>query len=156
MRLIFVITLLISALPAAAQIYQYTDAKGHRVYTDRPPLDVKASSIELPNINTVSDNTKYLAKADYELPLGKSSKLEAGIRYDNNQNNYDYYVDERRNYGDLTVLPNFTSVTSYGEKILAGYAQFKSKIDNFGYQLGLRAENTDINVDFTSTREQRK
>lgn len=59
MRLIFVITLLINALPATAQIYQYTDAKGHRAYTDRPPLDVKANSVELPSINTVSDGQQH-------------------------------------------------------------------------------------------------
>ena len=105
-------------------------------------------TLTLNNILTTSENTKYLAKADYELPIGESSKLEAGIRFDSNKNNYDYYVDESKNNGPISILPNFTSTTSYNENILAGYAQFKSKINNFGYQLGLRAENTDIGVNF--------
>lgn len=54
MRLVFATVLLMSAWPVTAEIYQYTDAKGNRVYTDRPPLDVKASSIELPTINSVA------------------------------------------------------------------------------------------------------
>ncbi len=100
------------------------------------------------NILTKSENTKLLAKADYELPIGEASKFEAGARFDGNVNDYNYYVDESKNNGPIAILPNFTSDTSYKENVLAGYAQFKSKINNFGYQLGLRAENTDISVDF--------
>lgn len=110
--------------------------------------DLDLASITLNNINTVSENTKYLLKADYELPVGENSKLEAGARFDGNTNDYDYFVDESKNNGPFEVLPNFTSTTSYTENVLAGYAQFKSKINNFGYQLGLRAENTDIGVNF--------
>ncbi|MBU4537574.1 MAG: TonB-dependent receptor [Weeksellaceae bacterium] len=102
----------------------------------------------LNNILTNSVNTTFLAKADYELPVGEVSKIEAGVRYDSNQNDYDYYVDQSKNNGPVEVLPNFTSATFYKENILAGYTQFKSKINNFGYQLGLRAENTDIGVNF--------
>ena len=41
------------------------------------------------NILTVSENSTFLAKADYELPLGEASKLEAGARFDSNKNDYD-------------------------------------------------------------------
>ncbi|MCC2591558.1 TonB-dependent receptor domain-containing protein [Chryseobacterium sp. MFBS3-17] len=100
------------------------------------------------NILTTSENKKFLAKADYELPIGENSKLEAGARFDSNNNDYDYYVDQSQDNGPAEILPNFTSKTFYDENILAGYAQFKSKINNFGYQVGLRAENTDIAVSF--------
>lgn len=100
------------------------------------------------NILTNSENSTFLAKADYELPVGEASKIEAGARFDANKNDYDYYVDQSKNGGPIAVLPRFTSTTFYNENILAGYAQFKSKINSFGYQLGLRAENTDINVNF--------
>ncbi len=53
MRCIFSIVLLITALPVSAQLYQYTDANGRRVYTDQPPTDVSANSIELSTINSV-------------------------------------------------------------------------------------------------------
>lgn len=53
MRLIFAALLLTVALPVTAQIYQYTDDKGNRVYTDQPPLGVDATSIELRAVNSL-------------------------------------------------------------------------------------------------------
>ena len=102
------------------------------------------------NLINNSKNTTFLAKADYELPLGENSKLEAGARFDLNNNDYNYFVDESVDGSAFDVLERFTSETFYDEKITAGYAQFKSKIDKFGYQLGLRAENTNIDVSFKS------
>lgn len=58
MRLIFATVLLIAALPAAAQIFQYTDAKGNRVFTDQPPLGVDASSVELAPTNSLPRHKK--------------------------------------------------------------------------------------------------
>ncbi|MDY0250960.1 MAG: DUF4124 domain-containing protein [Pseudomonas sp.] len=53
MRFVFAAVLLAAALPATAQIYQYTDTKGNRVFTDQPPLGVGASSVELGAINSL-------------------------------------------------------------------------------------------------------
>lgn len=136
-------------LISLAGSYQISKSDGNSITNENGfdnEFDISTRAFN--NILTTSDNKKYLAKADYELPLGESSKIEAGVRYDSNNNDYDYYVDESRNNGPIVVLPNFTSKTSYNENILAGYAQFKSKINNFGYQVGLRAENTDIEVNF--------
>ncbi len=102
----------------------------------------------LNNLWNNSKNTTFLAKADYELPIGEHSKLEAGGRFDLNNNDYSYYVDQSENGSTAEVLPNFTSDTFYDEKITAAYGQFKSKIGNFGYQAGLRMENTNIDINF--------
>ena len=53
MRLLFATVLLAAALPATAQIYQYTDDKGNRVYTDHPPMGVDASSVDLRTTNSI-------------------------------------------------------------------------------------------------------
>ncbi|MGN8121898.1 DUF4124 domain-containing protein [Pseudomonas sp. 22082] len=45
--------LLLIALPAAAQIYKYTDASGNRVYSDHAPDGVQAQPVELPPLNSV-------------------------------------------------------------------------------------------------------
>ena len=68
MRLVFATVLLMSVLPATAQIYQYTDAKGNRVYTDRPPVDAKASTIDLPPINSVTDSQRDTTARDDSAP----------------------------------------------------------------------------------------
>ncbi|MCO6059751.1 DUF4124 domain-containing protein [Pseudomonas sp. MOB-449] len=45
--------LLVLALPAAAQIYKYTDANGNTVFTNQPPDGAASEKIELPPTNAV-------------------------------------------------------------------------------------------------------
>ena len=53
MRRSLICLLLLIALPAAAQIYKYTDANGNTAYTNQPPDGVKAQTVELPPLNSV-------------------------------------------------------------------------------------------------------
>lgn len=129
--------------------YQKNNSEGSSYISENTfDNELDAGSFNQNNIRTNSKNTTFLAKTDYELPIGEASKLEAGARFDSNTNDYSYYVDQSKNYLPFEMMPRFTSDTYYKEKILAGYAQFKSTINNFGYQLGVRAENTDININF--------
>lgn len=49
----FLFLLLVIALPVTAQIYKYTDANGHTVYSDHSPDGVQAQPVELPPLNRV-------------------------------------------------------------------------------------------------------
>ena len=49
----FLLMLLLIALPAAAQIYKYTDAAGNTAYSNQPPDGVKAEPVELPPLNSI-------------------------------------------------------------------------------------------------------
>ena len=53
MRLIISCLLLAAALPAAAQIYKYTDANGNTVFTNQPPDGAASEKVELPPTNAV-------------------------------------------------------------------------------------------------------
>lgn len=53
MRLLITCLLCVLALPAAAQIYKYTDAHGNTVFTNQPPHGQAAETVELPPTNTV-------------------------------------------------------------------------------------------------------
>lgn len=53
MRRSLIWLLLLIALPAAAQIYKYTDANGNAAYSNQPPDGVKAQVVELPPLNSV-------------------------------------------------------------------------------------------------------
>lgn len=64
MRPLLACLLLGLALPAAAQIYKYTDANGNTVFTNQPPDGAAAESIELPPTNTVEMATPSVAPAD--------------------------------------------------------------------------------------------
>jgi len=49
----FLFSVLLIALPAAAQIYKSTDADGHTAYSNQPPDGVKAQPVELPPLNSI-------------------------------------------------------------------------------------------------------
>ncbi len=49
----FLYILLLIALPAAAQIYKYTDSNGNTAYSNQPPDGVQAQPVELPPLNRV-------------------------------------------------------------------------------------------------------
>jgi hypothetical protein len=50
-RLSFLLVLI--ALPAAAQIYKYTDANGNTAYSNQPPDGTQSQTVELPPLNSV-------------------------------------------------------------------------------------------------------
>ncbi|MHB2245577.1 DUF4124 domain-containing protein [Pseudomonas fitomaticsae] len=56
--------LLLIALPAAAQIYKYTDASGNTVYSDHAPDGVQAQSVELPPLNSVQPQALNAPSSD--------------------------------------------------------------------------------------------
>lgn len=53
MRLLTAFLLCTLTLPAAAQIYKYTDANGNTVFTNQPPEGQPSESVELQPTNTV-------------------------------------------------------------------------------------------------------
>lgn len=53
MRLILSCALLALCLPATADIYKYTDAKGNTVFTNQPPDQVPSETVTLPPANTI-------------------------------------------------------------------------------------------------------
>lgn len=100
------------------------------------------------NNNTI--NKSIIGKIDYELPIGEASKFEAGYRFDNNNNDYDFLNGETDSFLNYGTVDAYSGNTVYSESINAVYTQFKSKIDKFGYQLGLRAETSNIGIDYKS------
>ncbi|MVW74511.1 DUF4124 domain-containing protein [Pseudomonas xionganensis] len=63
MRLLVACLLLSLALPAAAQIYKYTDAHGNTVFTDQPPEGQAAENVELAPTNSVDMQVPALPAA---------------------------------------------------------------------------------------------
>ena len=95
---------------------------------------------------TIGTNTPhfYTIQTDYTDPIGKNSKLEAGLRaaiqhLDNNQNTYSMYPNSKPILDSLGIS-DYTSNNS----VYAAYATFTSKLgSNFSYSLGLRGENSN-------------
>jgi outer membrane receptor protein involved in Fe transport len=90
---------------------------------------------------------------DYVLPLGKNSQFEAGYKGDFNQLLTDYSVgifDKNR-----IIIPNvnLTNKLEYKEKINSAYFQFGSKMNTFSYLLGMRYEDSNIDINLLTTNE---
>lgn len=100
------------------------------------------------NLETQNRN---LLQTDYVLPLGKNSQFEAGYKGDFNELLVDYRVGSIDATGNYTPYPTYTNVFQYKEKINAVYSQFGSKISKFSYLLGMRYEDTNLNINLLST-----
>ena len=122
----------------------------NRSFNDTDIEQTSNNSFDLENIiNQETINKSIIGKADYELPIGEKSKFEAGYRLDVNNN--DYNNDVRQKLADDTAfgfLPKYTYDATYKEVFNAFYAQFKSKLGNLGYQIGLRNEYSNVNIDY--------
>lgn len=92
---------------------------------------------------------------DYERPLGKNGRLEAGMRFNFDWMDNDYTIEEQQNGnwvvpdGNLGVSDNFT----YFENVNAAYTTLSGETGKFTYQAGVRAENTRIQTELDRTGE---
>ena len=68
--------LLLIALPAAAQIYKYTDASGNTVYSDHAPDGVQAQPVELPPLNSVQPQAPSAPSSDTPSPAPARNAYE--------------------------------------------------------------------------------
>lgn len=89
--------------------------------------------------------TRNLLQADYVLPIGENSRFEAGYRGDFTKLTTDAVV-ETLTGNEWINNPNFTNTLEYKEKVNALYTQYGSKINRFSYLLGLRWEDSNIDV----------
>lgn len=100
---------------------------------------------ETTNNQTQSRNS---ISADYVLPLSKGSQFEAGYRGDFTASSTGYSVI-RNGVPDT----DFTNTLQYKEKVNALYTQYGFKVKKFSTLLGLRWEDSDIDVNQLATSD---
>lgn len=96
---------------------------------------------------------RNLIQSDYVMPLGKNSQFEAGYKGDYNELLTDFRVGSIDNSGNYIANPNYTNKLDYKEKINALYTQFGSKISKFSYLLGIRYEDSNIDINLLTTND---
>ncbi len=113
---------------------QYHDLKGDDIFDPIPQL----------RNGTGGGNTSYITgQVDYVNPITEKSKIEAGLR-----SNTRKFTNFTNMYGlnypgsDFKLDSSLSSDYKYSEQINAAYATYTGAIDNFGYQVGLRAEQS--------------
>lgn len=103
----------------------------------------------------VTADPRFLTiQSDYTDPIGKSSKLEAGVRASIQKlsdNNNTYTADEQGKMNlDSLGASDYTSTND----VYAAYINYTSAIGtHFGYQLGLRGESSDYSGKLISNNQ---
>ena len=129
---------------------------GHSIYQTQiseQPGGISKGEIEQKMITSGSSSFLTI-QSDYVKPLGKSGKLETGARMQ-----FRSLEDFRSNYYFDAASNSFIMVPSSGsnyrnhDNVYAAYLSFTSKIKDFGYQLGLRAESSDYKGELIDTKE---
>jgi len=89
------------------------------------------------------NNENLVFQTDYSNPINDKSKFEVGARTSIRTVNSgtDYFIVNDN--GSKTPLAGQNILYNSKDRIYAAYATFSSRIKNFGYQLGLRAESSD-------------
>ena len=86
-----------------------------------------------------SNGTEVRTKADYELPIGKKGKFEAGYqgKYSNNDGAY-----HLQNYNGGSWIEDISKedILNFKDQIQAGYVTISNSTPLLDYQLGLRSE----------------
>ncbi|AUD01478.1 TonB-dependent receptor domain-containing protein [Spirosoma pollinicola] len=109
----------------------------------------------IPNLlqRAINDETEkqLLVQVDYVRPFAKDGKLEGGVRLSSRDMTNNYTVTQQNSDYSWTQLPGLTNDFLYVEKINALYGIVGNKVRKFSYQLGLRAEWTDVTTTLKQT-----
>ncbi|MFY0254645.1 TonB-dependent receptor domain-containing protein [Chitinophaga sp. 30R24] len=104
----------------------------------------------LPNANRQNNagkngNRFWNIQSDYTSPVGKKGKLEAGVkttlRYIDNDYTASLFDWTQK---DFVISPTLSNQYNYEEDIYAGYVNFANAFGNLGYQVGVRAEQSQL------------
>ncbi|MBX3241438.1 MAG: TonB-dependent receptor [Chitinophagaceae bacterium] len=96
---------------------------------------------------------QYLFQLDYIHPFGENGKFETGLRSSFRNMTNDFTVTERDENNNWFELPGLTNDFLYEENIHALYAIFANKLKKLTYQVGARAEVTDVTTTLKQTNE---
>lgn len=96
---------------------------------------------------------QWLLQLDYIYPFSKEGKLETGIRGSFREMVNDFIATQELPDGSQVPLPDLDNYFTYNEDILGIYGIIGNKINKFSYQVGLRAEWTDIQTALEETNE---
>lgn len=105
--------------------------------------------------NSLNDEFEknWIYQLDYQQPIGKDGKFETGLRTSFRDMVNDYVVNQKNNAGVFEPLPGLINYFIYNENISALYGIFANKKKQWSYQLGLRAENTDVKTTLRQTNQ---
>src|SRR5690606_22847903 len=89
----------------------------------------------------------YNIQTDYTLPIGKAGKIEAGYRSQIRLAENTAFSDQFNNLtGDYEVNYALTNEFNSKDQVHALYFNYQNQVNNFGYQVGVRAEDATLDT----------
>jgi outer membrane receptor for ferrienterochelin and colicins len=123
--------------------------EGHKL-----DVDIQISNSDENEISNIADSkngtditlndqkqNRELFQLDYVLPVGKGGQLEAGYR-----GSFTNQLSDVTVFNNGVINTDFTNKLEYIEDVNAFYTQYGLKINKFSYLMGLRWEDTNVNV----------
>ena len=105
-------------------------------------------TLSLQRVFNTGNNSNYNIQADYALPVGKSAKVEVGYRSQIRLGENNQYADSiPTNTG--VYIQNNKLINNFDSKdqVHALYLNYQNQIKDFGYQIGLRAEDARLDTE---------
>lgn len=135
--------------------FSYSKDKDYKnsIITERS-LTSSTPDIQESTLNNQNQNQLFF-QTDYVLPIKSDSRFEFGYRANYNELVTDYRVGSIQN-GTYVPNLNFTNTLNYKEKVNALYSQFGSKIDKISYLVGLRWEDSNIDINQLTSQQYTK
>jgi hypothetical protein len=95
----------------------------------------------------------YTAKLDLNKTFKNKLNLETGLSL----NIEDDYLDTKLKFSNQSTGffvgdTSFSNICRFRQNLPAAYSTFSRNWDKFGFSLGLRAEQTDVNIDYISNK----
>ncbi|TGV04728.1 outer membrane beta-barrel family protein [Flavivirga rizhaonensis] len=106
------------------------------------PVETTPDLLRTRNIESSND---YLIQLHYESPITTKSKFESGFRAESRVISSDYTAEEYVN-NQWQIFNNIENNVDYHEKIGGVFGQFAHTLDKLSFQIGLRAEFTEIKI----------
>jgi len=105
--------------------------------------------------NSLNDEyeKQWLFQTDYSKPIRKEGKVEVGARANFRDMVNDYVVNQQNENGVFVPLPGLKNYFIYTENINAVYGIVGDKYKKLSYQIGLRAEWTNVKTTLRETNE---
>lgn len=91
-------------------------------------------------------------KVDYVRPFNEKITIETGAQFVTNDVNNDFSVSDFDGT-DFIVDPELTNVFNWNQKVLAFYGTGAYEFEDWGFKVGLRVENTDLETLLETTNE---
>lgn len=108
---------------------------------NNPNFGTKTASVEYGN--------EFSINLDYSKPITETSTLEAGILSDNDFNNNESYFYNLINNENFSEQPNNMFKWNYRLHVNGAYLSFSNTFNGLNYKLGLRAEHTLYNGEYS-------